>query len=246
MTIENTNIFKIGGSILNSEESLARLIHCLKPKIKPGKTIIIHGGGSVINSWLEKIGMEPEFIEGQRVTDETTIQVVEMVLSGLVNKQMVSVLQQAGYSSVGISGRDGDLASARVLDERFGHVGKVERVNPGLLFSMMNVELIPVLSPVCAGSRGNVLNVNADLFACEIAIAVGAKELNLVTATGGVLDGKEPVKHIAVDEVSGLKDNKIVSEGMIPKLHAAAIARKGGVEKVNMLNYEGEIGTCIL
>jgi len=239
-------LFKMGGSLMNSEAEIKKLISCLKEKIIPGEAVIIHGGGGEINRWLNKVGLEPVFIEGQRVTDDRAIKVVEMVLSGLVNKKVVSILDEEGFTAVGISGRDGNIAYAEPSDERLGHVGTVREVNPQLLLKLLKEGIIPVVSPLSSGPNGSVMNVNADFFASALASALIADELNLVTTTGGVLKGDRIVGRITCDDVPALIKEQTVTEGMIPKLNAAVEARKNGVKKINIINYKGDIGTCIL
>ncbi|MFC2061859.1 acetylglutamate kinase [Elusimicrobiota bacterium] len=246
MAKENIKLIKIGGSLLDSMEAVKKLIGSLKSKIVPGETIIVHGGGNAINFWMKKNNIEPEFVDGQRVTDEKAIKVVEMVLSGLVNKEIVNALTGEGYNAVGISGRDGNLAIAKIKDERLGYVGEVDQVEPDILLKLMNEQVIPVVSPVCNGSNEEIINVNADFFASAVAIAVDASELNVVTDTGGVIKEEKLIEQISAEEIEELKDKGIISKGMIPKLQAAVNAKKGGVEKVNILNYEGKVGTSII
>ncbi|MBN2407847.1 MAG: acetylglutamate kinase [Elusimicrobia bacterium] len=246
MTVKNISVFKIGGSVLNSAENMEKLFSCLAGRIDPGHTVVVHGGGNAISYWLKRVNIDTRFVKGQRVTDDDTMKVVEMVLSGLTNKEIVTILQKKGFDAVGLSGRDGNMAEAKVIDEKLGHVGEVTRVNADILFRIMKEGMVPVLSPVCNGPRGRVLNVNADYFAVMVAIAVKAAEFNLITASGGVIKEEELLKHVTCKNALKLIEDKIVTEGMIPKLQAAVRARAGGVKKVNLLNYEGEIGTCVL
>ncbi len=238
-------VIKVGGSVLSDDSSASRLVESLCTRMAAGRTVLIHGGGSDITSWLDRLGITPGFIEGQRVTCPYTMKVVEMVLSGLMNKKLVRLLEEKGYPAAGISGRDGSLASAGFLDKRLGRVGVVEKVDPGILLSLMNSGFIPVVSPVSSGPDGGPLNVNADFFASRIAAALSAAELNLVTASGGVLSGEVLIEKLSCDRIPGLISDGIATAGMIPKLQSALSAREEGVKRVNILNYEGRVGTCV-
>ena len=246
MTTPEISVVKIGGSVLNSDDTAGKLIGCLKPRLKPGSTVLIHGGGGDINMWLGRLGIKPRFLEGQRVTDPDTMKVVEMVLSGLMNKRLVNLLGSEGINAAGLSGRDGNLAIAGIIDEKLGSVGAVREVNPRILFGIMGSGMMPVVSPVSSGPEGEPVNVNADFFAAEIASALGASELNLVTASGGVIENGRIVGEISCGGIPELISGGVATDGMIPKLQAAAAARKGGVRRVNILNYEGQTGTCVL
>lgn len=246
MLKKEITLFKIGGSAINSKSSMSDVLTSLKGKFKAGSTILVHGGGGVIDKWLKKLGVSPKFIDGQRVTDAVTISVVEMVLSGLVNKQIVSILTAGGFDAVGISGRDGNLAVAENINSKLGYVGEIVKINSELLLKLLKEKIIPVISPVCSGADETVLNVNADFFASSIAVSVQAAELNFITATGGVLKSKKIITNIATDDIPLLIKDKTVSKGMIPKLLASLDAKKGGVRRVNLLDYSGRIGTSII
>lgn len=237
-------IFKIGGYVLNAMESIMELISCISSKISK-QSVIVHGGGDVINYWLKNLGITPSFINGQRVTDEKTISVVEMVLSGLINKRLVSALRSKGFKTVGISGRDGKLSIARIMDDGLGFVGHVRKVNPDIIYYLMEKGILPVLSPVSDDGMETVINVNADFFASAIAVSTGAEELNILTSTGGVVRDNKLIENISISEAVSLIEDKTVTQGMIPKLQSAVKTLKGGVGKVNLLNYRGEVGTTI-
>jgi acetylglutamate kinase len=245
MTKNDIKVFKIGGSVLNSSDSINELISGLSSKIVPGETVIVHGGGNAINFWLEKLRIEPRFINGQRVTDEKTIQVVEMVLSGLVNKELVSILESKGFGAAGLSGRDRDLARAEIINEELGFVGKVNSVKADIIHNLLENSIVPVLSPVCNDSNGAAVNVNADFFVSKIAGALNALELNMITSSGGVFKDGELIESIDINEVDELIKEGIVTVGMIPKLQSAVEAISNKVGRVNLLNYKGEIGTVI-
>ncbi len=244
-------IFKIGGSVLNSSGGMSavngikKVIIGLKKKIIPGSTIIVHGGGDVINHWLKLLNIEFHFVEGQRVTDSKTIAVVEMVLSGLINKEITCSMLAEGFIAAGISGRDMNIASARFLDKKLGYVGEVDKIRTEFLLKLLKEKIVPVISPLCQSNNGHALNVNADFFAAALASALKAKELNMITSTGGVLKDNKIISKIIATDINLLIKNKTVSKGMIPKLLSAEKALKGGVKKVNLLNYEGKTGTII-
>ena len=169
-----------------------------------------------------------------------------MVLSGLVNKELVSLMAEQKLNAVGMSGRDGFLATARIVNECLGLVGEVESVRSEILDCLLENGCIPVLSPICEGSRGTPINVNADFFAAEIAVAMGCESLIFITSTGGVIKDKAVIENMSIEQVSGFIRDGIVTAGMIPKLQSAAIARAGGVKNVSFMDYEGNIGTKIV
>jgi acetylglutamate kinase len=242
---EKKRLIKIGGSVLNSSEKSRKLLTYINRYLVPGEAILVHGGGELITRWLESFNMKTNFIAGQRVTDEKAIKVVEMVLSGLVNKGLVSLVSEQKFKAAGLSGRDADLATAVITNECLGLVGEVERVNTELLECLMAQKIIPVLSPICGDSRGMPINVNADFFAVEIAVSAGCDSLIYVTSTGGVLRDHELISEISVAGIPGLIKEGIVTAGMIPKLQSALAACEGGVTDVCFMDYEGNVGTRI-
>jgi len=243
---KNYRVIKIGGSVLNSDDAVGRIIKCLKPKLIPGESLLVHGGGSDITYWLGRLGVKAEFIDGQRVTDDDTMNVVEMVLSGLMNKKLVNMLRKESLRAAGVSGRDSSLAKAEVIDPRLGRVGKVVQTDPSLLISIMAGGIIPVVSPVSEGADGGALNVNADFFAAALASSLKASEFNLVTDSGGVIKDGEFIRNLSCGDIPELIRVGVAKDGMIPKLQAAILAATGGVAKVNILDYEGNEGTCIV
>ncbi|MFC2091941.1 acetylglutamate kinase, partial [Elusimicrobiota bacterium] len=242
MNKQNIKLFKIGGSVLDSNESIRKLVTCLRSKIIPGEAVIVHGGGAAINSWLDNLNIQAKFIAGQRVTDEKTMQVVQMVLSGMVNKDLLSFFSEQKINAIGISGRDCGLARAQISEESLGYVGKVETVTPDIIYYLLEKNILPVISPVCDDGKMTVINVNSDFFASRIAVGVGACELNFVTSTGGVLKDNILVDNITAGQISAFIDKGIVTAGMIPKLQAAALAKEGGVEFVRFMNHMADVG----
>ena len=212
--------------------------------------IVVHGGGPQINKMLDKLEVQPEFRDGLRVTDEATMSVVEMVLSGSINKSIVASIQQAGGRAVGISGKDGNLMIAKKLTKEktdpetgktveidFGFVGEPVKINTGILETIMKNDAIPVIAPVGVGRDGETFNVNADTAAGAIAAATRAKRLLLLTDVAGVLDkDKNLISELKVGDLPGLIANGTITGGMIPKVESAADVVKSGVEGVIILD----------
>lgn len=211
--------------------------------------IVVHGGGPQINKMLDKLDVKPEFRDGLRVTDQATMDVVEMVLSGSINKSIVASIQQAGGRAVGISGKDGNLLIAeRMVKEKkgadgkvekidFGFVGEPSRVNTEILETIMRSDAIPVVAPVGLGWEGETFNVNADTAAGAIATATQAKRLLLLTDVAGVLDkDKQLISELKVGDIPALIDNGTITGGMIPKVESASAVVESGVEGVIILD----------
>jgi acetylglutamate kinase len=244
-----TIVIKYGGAAMVKEElkeSFATDIVMLKyVGIYP---IIVHGGGPEINQMLKNLNLSTEFKRGQRVTDKPTMEVVEMILSGKVNKQIVSLIQSKGGKSVGISGRDANLALAEITKievedelgnihlEDLGLVGKITKVNPSLLEALCKDGFIPVISPVAEDQAGQALNINADIMAGAIAKALQAEKLILLTDTPGVLiDGKLCNQLSKKDIEQHIQSGKI-SGGMIPKVQCCLEALLGGAKKTHIID----------
>jgi len=210
----------------------------------------VHGGGPQINSVLERMGMHPKFIRGMRLTDEPTMDVVEMVLGGKVNKSIVAQINQQGGQAVGLSGKDGGLILAKKLhivhqeDEDKppeiidpGLVGQVEKVNPGIINTLTENGFIPIIAPVGTGDTGETYNINADLVAGRIAMALSAGRLIFLTDVDGVLNASEElISSINAQDIYKMVEEKTVSGGMIPKIECALEALKNGVEKAHIIN----------
>ncbi len=212
--------------------------------------IVVHGGGPQINKMLDKLAVKAEFREGLRVTDQETMNVVEMVLAGSINKSIVASIQQAGGRAVGISGKDGNLmiaerlvkkrtdpATGKVEEIDYGFVGEPARVNIEILQTIMKSDAIPVIAPVGVGWEGETYNVNADTAASAIATATQAKRLLLLTDVAGVLDkDKNMISELKIGDVAGLIDNGTITGGMIPKVESAVAVVESGVEGVIILD----------
>lgn len=211
--------------------------------------VIVHGGGPQIGQVLEKMGIESTFIDGMRVTDNQTMDVVEMVLGGKVNKDIVSLINRAGGKAVGLSGKDGGLISARKMEITrqegeqppeiidLGQVGQVESINRAVLEVLKKDDFIPVIAPIGTGSDGQTYNINADLVAGSIAAALGAEKLILLTDVEGVMDRKgRLLSTIETGRVRSLEAEGVISGGMLPKLACCVEAIKGGTRKAHILD----------
>lgn len=206
------------------------------------RPVVVHGGGPEINSWLTKLGIEPQFKNGLRVTDAATMDVVEMVLVGRVNKEIVALINQAGGAAVGLCGTDGNLIKARPQskDGDVGFVGEVASVDIKLLESLMNSGYIPVVSSVAADETGQAYNINADTVAGEIAAALGAEKLMLLTDTVGILrDYKDPatlIPKLDIQEARSLITDGVVAGGMIPKVNCCVRSLAQGVRAAHIID----------
>jgi acetylglutamate kinase len=212
--------------------------------------IVIHGGGPQISDLLKSLSIKSEFVDGMRVTDKRTMDVVEMVLVGKVNKEIVAFINQSGGQSVGLSGKDGHLITAEkmkylktkgnnqppeIID--MGMVGKITAIDNRILLSLMEGQFIPVIAPVGAGKNGETYNINADLVAGQIAASLRARKLILLTDTEGVFDkAGRLLSTLRVKEVQGLIDNGTIKGGMVPKITCCLEALKGGVKKAHIID----------
>jgi len=216
--------------------------------------IVVHGGGPQIGSFLKKLSIESEFVDGLRVTDKQTMDVVEMVLGGKVNKEIVTLINQNGGRAVGLSGKDGKLLTAKKMkyvrkrgDDQppeiidIGMVGEITRVDNAVLTSLLESRFVPVIAPVAAGAKGETYNINADLVAGHIASSLKAKKLILLTDTEGVLDREgNLISTIRMPQVPMLIEEGTVKGGMIPKLRCCVQAMTGGVKKAHIVDGRKE------
>ncbi len=214
------------------------------------KPIVVHGGGPQIGKMLEQLGIKSEFAGGLRVTDKATIEIVEMVLAGSINKQIVGWIAAEGGKAIGLCGKDGNMVSAKKLTRTtidpdshlekivdLGFVGEPEIVNRNVLDAVLKAELIPVIAPVAGSQTGETFNVNADTFAGAIAGAMGAKRLLLLTDVPGVLDkNKNLIPELTIDDCRRLIADGTITDGMIPKIETCIYAIEQGVEAVVILN----------
>jgi acetylglutamate kinase len=224
-------VIKIGGATLGGQDTTIEDVVSLQ---KQGRSlVIIHGGGKEINGWLEKRGITPRFVQGERVTDEATLEVVISVLAGLVNKELVAEINALGGTAAGISGVDGGLIEGRIENAELGYVGVVEKVNLAPLEALLKSGYIPVVAPVSlhvgkAEKAPGVLNINADAVAGEVAAAIGAERLIFLTDVAGVSDQSgNLLAHLSPDEAEALLTSGVASGGMIPKIKACLRALSG-------------------
>jgi acetylglutamate kinase len=253
-----TFVVKYGGSPMVDEElkaSFAQDIVLLKfVGINP---VVVHGGGPQINEMLEKMGTSIQFVRGMRVTDRETMEIVEMVLVGKINKEIVNLINQHGGMAVGLSGKDGSLIRARKMSVTvrsdgkppetvdIGMVGEIIGINPMVINSLDENKFIPVIAPVGVGEQGETYNINADLVAGQIAEALGAEKLILLTDVEGVKDQRgQLLSTLKINQARKLIQEGVVAEGMIPKVECCIEALKGGVGKTHII--DGRVKHAVL
>ena len=234
-------VVKYGGNAMISEELKLQVMEDLVLLWLIGvKPVLVHGGGPEISEMLKKVGKKSEFVEGLRVTDKETAEIVQMVLAGKINKQLVNLLGEFGGNAVGISGIDGHLIEAKVKDERLGYVGEITNVNVQPILDLIEKEYIPVVSTVGCDKEGNVYNINADTAASYIAGAMKAERLITMTDIPGILrDVNDPdslIKKVTTEEARKLFDEGVISGGMIPKVECCIEAIEKGVRRVTILD----------
>ena len=212
------------------------------------KVVLIHGGGPEITDMLSKIGKETQFVDGLRVTDAETADVVQMVLSGKINKSLVNQLQNKGGKAMGICGTDGHMIEAKQMDPRLGFVGEITKVNPQPILDLLDMGYIPVVSSVGCDSQGNVYNINADTAAAKIAGMLNAESLISMTNISGILRDKDDpsslIPKLTTAEAAQLMDEGVIAGGMIPKVECCVDAINWGVNKVFVI--DGTIKHAIL
>ncbi len=237
-----TIVIKYGGAAMKDSSLKAQVIGDIVFLACVGvRPVVIHGGGPEINTWLQKLNIAPAFKDGLRITDAATMDVVEMVLAGRVNKELVSLINRAGALAVGLCGKDANLIQARhVGTEGVGFVGEVTNINIGLVESLVNNGYVPVISSVAADENGQAYNINADTVAGEIAAALDAEKLILLTDTPGILhDYHDPstlIKILDIQKARNLIDKEIVSGGMIPKVNCCVRSLAQGVRAAHILD----------
>ena len=212
------------------------------------KVVLVHGGGPEINDMLKKVGKESKFVNGLRYTDEETIDIVQMVLAGKVNKDLVSMLESHGGKAMGLCGLDGKMIEAEMLNPELGLVGEITDVNPEIIQDALDNGYVPVVSTIARGKDGTVYNINADTAAARIAAEMKAPSLILLTDIKGLLEDKDDentiIRTVGVSEVPYLKKQGIVSGGMIPKIDCCVEAVRRGVKQANII--DGRIPHSIL
>ena len=246
-----TIVVKYGGNAMTDEDLKASFARDIVLMQAVGmRPIVVHGGGPQIGELLERLNIESKFVDGMRVTTEETMDVVEMVLGGLVNKEIVSLLNLAGGRAMGLTGKDGQFIRAKQLKiERkspeleapeiidIGHVGQVESIDTRVLTMLTESDVIPVVAPIGVGENGESYNINADLVAGKLAEVLKAEKLMLLTNTAGVLDkAGQVVTGLVADEVNALIDDGTISGGMLPKVGCALSAVNAGVNSAHIVD----------
>ncbi len=236
-----TIVVKYGGAAMKDDNLKEKVIRDIVLLSYVGmRPVVVHGGGPEINIWLEKLGIEPQFKNGLRVTDAQTMDVVEMVLVGRVNKELVSLINSAGGKAVGLCGQDGSLIEARPQGKDVGFVGEVHSIDIGLILTLVEKGYIPVISSVAADESGQAHNINADTVAGEIAAALGAEKLILLTDTAGILrDYHDPstlIYRLDIQEARDLIAEGVVAGGMIPKVNCCVRSLAQGVRAAHIID----------
>ena len=244
-------VVKYGGSAMVDEELKKKVIQdVVLLKLVGFKPIIVHGGGKEISRWVGKVGMEPVFVNGLRKTDEATMEIAEMVLNK-VNKSLVKLVEELGVNAIGISGKDGGLLQVKKKysdGKDIGFVGDVTKVNPKILYDLIDCDYLPIVAPVGMDENCETYNINADDAACAIARAVGADKLVFLTDVEGLYkdfsDKSSFISRITASDAEALVSSGEIGGGMLPKLNNCTAAVKGGVNRVHIL--DGRIPHCLL
>ena len=244
-----TIVVKYGGNAMIDDSLKAQVMEDVVLLALIGvKVVLVHGGGPEINGLMEKLGKKPEFVDGLRVTDAETMDIVQMVLAGKVNKTLVNLLENKGGRAVGLSGMDGRLIEAVQKDPRLGFVGEVVKIHPAPITDLLEKGYIPVVSTIGCDRSGNAYNINGDTAAAYIAGALGAERMLLMTDIAGILrDKNDPsslIPEITVDEAARLREEGVISGGMIPKVDCCVKAIAAGVKRVVIM--DGRIPHSIL
>jgi acetylglutamate kinase len=240
-------VIKLGGHAMGSDaamDSFARDVVLMQQVgVNP---VIVHGGGPMINAMLDKLNIQSDFVGGKRVTDQATVEVVEMVLSGLVNKRIVQAINRQGGRAVGLSGKDANLISCTQTNPDLGFVGTPTEMDPTILHNLFSSDMIPVIAPLGAGSEGETFNINGDTAAGAIAAALRADRLLLLTDVSGVKDDAgEVVTELKAEQIRQMTRDGVIAGGMIPKTETALDAIDGGVRAVVILDGRAP-NACLL
>ena len=245
-----TIVVKYGGNAMISQELRQAVISDIVLLSLVGiRVVVVHGGGPEISGMLKKIGKESKFVDGLRYTDEETMDIVQQVLCGKVNKHLVSIINNLGGKAIGLCGLDGALFQAKRLDEKYGLVGKIVKVAPQVVNDALTCGYIPVVSTVALGiDNDTAYNINADTAAAELAVSLGAEKLILLTDVRGVLrdpkDDNTLIRQIRLEEVPSLLASGVIGGGMIPKIQCCVNALENGVHRTHIL--DGRIPHSIL
>ena len=244
-----TVVVKYGGNAMINEQLKQQVMEDIVLLWLIGvKVVLVHGGGPEINETMQKLGKEAQFVNGLRVTDRETVDIVQMVLAGKINKTLVNLIQMKGGHAVGLSGIDGGILEAKMKDEALGYVGTVTKVRPQPINDLLEKGYIPVVSTVASDRMGNAYNINGDTAAARIAGALNAERLIMMTDIAGILKDKDDpstlIPHITVGEAKELYESGVISGGMIPKVDCCIDALEHGVD--NVVIMDGRIPHSIL
>jgi len=242
-------VVKYGGNAMIDEHLKAQVMEDIVLLWLVGvKIVLVHGGGPEINEVMDRFGKKPEFVGGLRVTDRETMDIVQMVLAGKVNKTLVNLIEMNGGKAMGISGMDGRLIEAEPKNEALGYVGRITKVNIATVTDLLEKGYIPVISTIACDTHGNSYNINGDTAAAFIAGAIGAERLIMMTDIAGILRDKDDpstlITELTVDEAEMLAESEIVSGGMIPKINCCVDAINKGVKNVTIM--DGRVPHSIL
>ena len=242
-------VVKYGGNAMTNEQLKQQVMEDIVLLWLIGiKVVLVHGGGPEISDFMERLGKQPSFVDGLRVTDQETVDIVQMVLAGKVNKTLVNLLQMKGGKAVGLSGMDGRLIQAEIKDPRLGFVGEITGVNIQPVLDLLEKGYIPVISTIGCDAEGNSYNINSDTATAHIAAALGAERLIMMTDIAGILRDKDDpstlIPALTVDEAVALYDVGVISGGMIPKVDCCIRAIRDGVE--NVVIMDGRVPHSIL
>ena len=244
-----TVVIKYGGNAMINEQLKQQVMEDIALLWLIGvKVVLVHGGGPEISETMKKLGKESVFVNGLRVTDKETVDIVQMVLAGKINKTLVNLIQMKGGHAVGLSGIDGGIIEATMKDEKLGYVGEITKIRTQPITDLLEKNYIPVISTVASDRQGNTFNINGDTAAAFIAGALGAERLIMMTDIAGILQDKDDpstlIPHITVAEAKKLYDSGVISGGMIPKVDCCIEALEHGVKHVVIM--DGRIPHSIL
>ncbi|MBR3640822.1 MAG: acetylglutamate kinase [Oscillibacter sp.] len=242
-------VVKYGGNAMINEQLKQQVMEdIILLRLIGVEVVLVHGGGPEITDLMSRLGKSPEFVDGLRVTDKETVDIVQMVLAGKINKTLVNLLEMKGGKAVGLSGMDGRLISAKQKDPRLGYVGEVTQINARPIIDLLDNGYIPVISTVGCDEEGNAYNINGDTAAACIAGAMGAERLIMMTDIAGILRDKDDpstlIAEITLKEAERLYEEGVISGGMIPKLECCIRAIREGVE--NVVIMDGRVPHSIL
>ena len=242
-------VIKYGGNAMVNEQLKEQVMEDIALLWLIGvKVVLVHGGGPEISETMKKLGKEAVFVDGLRVTDKETVDIVQMVLAGKVNKTLVNLIQMKGGHAVGLSGIDGGIIEATTKNEVLGYVGQITKIRTQPITDLLEKNYIPIISTVASDRQGNVYNINGDTAAAYIAGALGAERLIMMTDIAGILMDKDDpstlIPHITVEEAKKLYDSGVISGGMIPKVDCCIEALEHGVK--NVVIMDGRIPHSIL